>query len=69
MHIAPAGALFNFVGKKEEIYNFQEHRWLESFEKQIKRRGERKKNYGCVRLQEETIDVPRDYADQARKRK
>lgn len=31
--------------------------------------GGEKNNYGRVRLQEETIDVPRDYADQARKRK
>lgn len=62
MQILPAGVLFNFV-EKQEIY--LESIACESFEKQIKRR---KKNDGCVRT-EETIKVPRDYADQGRERK
>lgn len=62
MQILPAGVLFNFV-EKQEMY--LESIAGESFEEQIKRR---KKNYGCVRT-EETIKVPRDYADQGRERK
>lgn len=63
MQILPAGVLFNFV-EKQEMY--LESIAGESFEEQIKRRE--KKNCGFVKT-EETIKVPRDYADQGRKRK